>query len=131
MSQEGLRVTAFAIDPDAGKTLKPEKVKNLAFVGFYGMKDALRSEVAEAMQKAMSAGIRVVMMTGAVRRFVVIVGVPVGMLPFPGNGVSEPRVAVVIDNIDVTGEARVLRMFVKENGTWRPLGAALVGMPRQ
>ena len=33
--------------------------------------------------------------------------------------------------VAVTGEARVLRMFVKENGTWRPLGAALVGIPQQ
>ncbi len=64
MSQEGLRVMAFAIDPDTSKTLKPEKVKNLAFVGFYGMKDALRSEAVSALEKAMSAGIRVVMVTG-------------------------------------------------------------------
>lgn len=64
MSQEGLRVLAFAIGPDTSKTLEPEKVKNLVFVGFYGMKDALRSEVAGAMEKAMSAGIRVVMITG-------------------------------------------------------------------
>jgi len=29
-------------------------------------------------------------------------------------------------NLTVTSEARVLRMFVKENGKWRPAGAALV-----
>jgi Domain of unknown function (DUF4440) len=29
----------------------------------------------------------------------------------------------------VTGEARVLRIFVKENGKWRPASAALVGLP--
>jgi ketosteroid isomerase-like protein len=29
-------------------------------------------------------------------------------------------------NLSVTSEARVLRMFVKENGKWRPAGAALV-----
>jgi hypothetical protein len=29
----------------------------------------------------------------------------------------------------VTGEARVLRIFVKENGNWRPASAALVGLP--
>lgn len=31
----------------------------------------------------------------------------------------------------VTGEARVLRMFVKENGKWRPAGAALVPLAKQ
>lgn len=29
-------------------------------------------------------------------------------------------------NLSVTSEARVLRMFVKEDGRWRPAGAALV-----
>ena len=32
--------------------------------------------------------------------------------------------------LSVTGEARVLRIFVKENGKWRPAGAALVGMEK-
>jgi hypothetical protein len=30
--------------------------------------------------------------------------------------------------LSVTGEARVLRIFVKENGKWRPAAAALVGI---
>ncbi len=64
MSQEGLRVIAFAETSDVPSKLTPEAVGNLNFVGFYGMKDALRLEVAEAMQRATSAGIRVVMITG-------------------------------------------------------------------
>lgn len=34
-------------------------------------------------------------------------------------------------NLSVTSEARVLRMFVKEKGRWRPAGAALVRIPAQ
>jgi len=34
-------------------------------------------------------------------------------------------------NLVVTSEARVLRIFAKENGTWRPASAALVGIPKQ
>ena len=64
MSQEGLRVIALAEAHDAPEILVPEEIKSLTFVGFFGMKDALRGEVAEAMQKAASAGIRVVMITG-------------------------------------------------------------------
>ncbi|MCR4311005.1 MAG: HAD-IC family P-type ATPase [Candidatus Taylorbacteria bacterium] len=64
MSQEGLRVVAFAIEPDAGKTIKPEKIHSLSFVGFYGMKDATRPEAASAIQKAESAGVKVLMITG-------------------------------------------------------------------
>jgi len=64
MSQEGLRVVALAETRDVPETLAPEEIKSLTFVGFFGMKDALRPEVKEAMQKAVSAGIRVVMITG-------------------------------------------------------------------
>lgn len=64
MSQEGLRVVALAETRGAPEILKPEKITSLTLVGFFGMKDALRPEVAEAMQKAASAGIRVVMITG-------------------------------------------------------------------
>ena len=56
MSREGLRVVALAFGPGT--------IDNLTFVGFFGMKDALRPEVADAMQKAATAGIRVVMITG-------------------------------------------------------------------
>ncbi len=64
MSQEGLRVIAFAETSDVPHKLNPETIHSLTFVGFYGMKDALRLEVADAMRKATSAGIRVVMITG-------------------------------------------------------------------
>ncbi len=64
MSQEGLRVIAFAETSDVPDKLTPETISGITFVGFYGMKDALRPEVAEAMQRAISAGIRVVMITG-------------------------------------------------------------------
>jgi len=64
MSREGLRVVALAETRDAPEILVAEEIKSLTFVGFFGMKDALRPEVAEAMQKAVSAGIRVVMITG-------------------------------------------------------------------
>jgi hypothetical protein len=32
--------------------------------------------------------------------------------------------------LSVTGEARVLRIFVRENGKWRPAAAALVGIEK-
>ncbi|EKE00802.1 MAG: hypothetical protein ACD_21C00271G0002 [uncultured bacterium] len=64
MSQEGLRVVALAETSDASEILIPEEIKSLTFVGFLGMKDALRPEVAKAMQETASAGIRVVMITG-------------------------------------------------------------------
>lgn len=64
MSGEGLRVIAFAIKSGTEEPFITESIKELTFVGFFGMKDTLRSEVAEAMAKATSAGVRVVMITG-------------------------------------------------------------------
>jgi len=60
MSQKGLRIIALATGPvasDAG-------IGNLSFVGFLGLKDSLRPEVHPAMQRAMAADIRVIMITG-------------------------------------------------------------------
>jgi len=64
MSGEGLRVIAYAISSQIPETLKPETLPELTLVGLFGMKDALRSEVAAAMEKTKNAGIRVVMITG-------------------------------------------------------------------
>ena len=64
MSQEGLRVLAIAMKENAPKTISHEDICDLVFVGFVGMKDALRPEVKDAMQRARNAGIRVVMVTG-------------------------------------------------------------------
>lgn len=64
MSESGLRVVALAKTIKPPEILKGEDIKDLVFVGFFGMKDALRPEAGEALQKAISAGIKVVMITG-------------------------------------------------------------------
>lgn len=63
LSRDGLRVVAAA-SAEGVRAIDPEKVPELTFVGFFAMKDALRPEVAPAMEKAEAAGIRVVMITG-------------------------------------------------------------------
>lgn len=64
MSKEGLRIIAFALKADTSENPKQKEVGNLTFVGFFGLKDILRPEVQAAMKKAISAGIKVVMITG-------------------------------------------------------------------
>ncbi|PIP75033.1 MAG: ATPase [Candidatus Levybacteria bacterium CG_4_10_14_0_8_um_filter_35_23] len=64
MYGEGLRVLACALKDKTGEELKPKDIEELTLVGFFGLKDALRPEVHEAVKKAMSAGIKVVMITG-------------------------------------------------------------------
>ncbi|MEK7574979.1 MAG: HAD-IC family P-type ATPase [Patescibacteria group bacterium] len=64
MSDGGLRVLAFAESINPPQPLEPHSLNSLTFGGFFGIKDSLRSEVPEAMARAKSAGIKVVMITG-------------------------------------------------------------------
>ncbi len=64
MSAEGLRVVAVAKKTKTHKKLGEKDVENLTFIGFLGMKDAIRNEVAESIKKAQTAGVKVVMITG-------------------------------------------------------------------
>jgi len=66
MASEALRVLgmAYKIVASEKKTLSPEDLKGLTFLGLQGMMDPPREEAIEAVQKCKRAGIRVVMITG-------------------------------------------------------------------
>lgn len=68
MTRDALRVlgVAYRLDPDVPETdLTPEMVeRDLVFAGLIGMIDPPRQEVKPALQKALNAGIRTVMITG-------------------------------------------------------------------
>lgn len=64
MSQDGLRVLAVAYKQNFKLGLSTESVKALSFLGLVAMKDTIRHEAIEAVQKAKNAGIKVVMITG-------------------------------------------------------------------
>lgn len=64
LAGDGLRVLALAGNARAPRALEVEALPPLTFIGFVGIVDALRPEVAEAVGGAQAAGIRVVMITG-------------------------------------------------------------------
>ncbi len=64
LSREGLRVLAVSVSTHTQANLRAEALPDLTFVGFFAMKDALRPEVKDAIEKATDAGVRVVMITG-------------------------------------------------------------------
>ncbi len=64
LAQNGFRVVAYAIHQDTARSVDGDAIPPLTFVGFFGMSDALRGEVKEAMQRVRVADMRVVMITG-------------------------------------------------------------------
>lgn len=64
ISSEGLRVIALAHIDGFTDELKPEKIKELSFLGFLAIKDTLRPEAIESVEIAKKAGIKVIMITG-------------------------------------------------------------------
>lgn len=64
ISRAGFRVLAFATRHFPEKFVIEENIQELTFGGFFAMRDALRPEVHQAMERAKAAGVRVVMITG-------------------------------------------------------------------
>jgi len=64
MSADGLRVIGCAFIPHCEEIIGHKNVKDLTFLGFYGIKDAVRPEALGAIKKLFEAGMRVVMITG-------------------------------------------------------------------
>jgi len=66
MAKEALRLLAMAykVVPSDKKTLDPDDLSDMTFLGIQGMIDPPRDEVIEAIKKCQNAGIRVVMITG-------------------------------------------------------------------
>lgn len=64
MSKQGLRVIALGAAYQKENNLRSDKLPELLFIGFLGMKDSLRNEAREAVEKVQEAGIEIIMITG-------------------------------------------------------------------
>jgi Ca2+-transporting ATPase len=79
MAAEGLRVLAFAWRPVA--TIEGAQPEELLFLGFAGLVDPVRPEVAGALAACGGAGIRTIMLTGDQHLTAVAVGRRLGLAP--------------------------------------------------
>ena len=64
MSEKGMRVLAFAVAFNPAEVKSPERMPPLSFGGFFAMQDMIRQEAKDAIEKTISAGIKVVMISG-------------------------------------------------------------------
>jgi Ca2+-transporting ATPase len=79
MAGEGLRVLAFGWRPV--ERIEVGGVEDLTFLGFAGLVDPVRPEVAEAVAACREAGIRTIMLTGDQQLTALTVGRQLGLAP--------------------------------------------------
>jgi P-type Ca2+ transporter type 2C len=79
LSGRGLRVLALAMNNLKSDSLDKGDVKSLTFIGFLGLKDALRPEVRDATRRAHEAGVKVVMITGDHKETAIAIGKEAGI----------------------------------------------------
>jgi Ca2+-transporting ATPase len=90
-AQQALRVVALArrvLDPEPG-AFEPEKIeRDLVFLGLAAMKDPLRAEAKQAVDRCRSAGIKTVMITGDHKETALAIGREAGFASAPAQALS-------------------------------------------
>jgi len=81
MSGQAMRVIALAYKPSPKlSTIKESNVSDLVFVGLVGMSDPPRPEIKDALIKARTAGIRVIMATGDHKETALAIAKQIGLI---------------------------------------------------
>ncbi len=82
LMDQGLRVLAFAYKEISSELEfgREEAERDLIFMGFIGLEDPPRPEVAEAIQKCREAGIRIIMITGDGSRTAAAIAKEIGLI---------------------------------------------------
>ncbi|MCC6581715.1 MAG: cation-translocating P-type ATPase [Phycisphaeraceae bacterium] len=90
-AQQALRVVALArrvLDPEPG-AFESEKIeRDLVFLGLAAMKDPLRAEAKQAVDRCRSAGIKTVMITGDHKETALAIGREAGFASAPAQALS-------------------------------------------
>ena len=81
LAKKGMRVLALAYKQENSNvnSISKESVKEMVFLGLVGMKDPPRKEIKDAIKKARSAGIRVIMKTGDHKETAVAIAKEIGL----------------------------------------------------
>jgi Ca2+-transporting ATPase len=108
LTQQALRVLAFAYRKDRSPALKEEQENDLIFLGLVGLHDPLRTEVKKAVALCRKAGIKVVMLTGDHPNTACAVGKELGL-------VQEDRRVFCGRELEKSSEAELNKMVKDTN----------------
>jgi P-type Ca2+ transporter type 2C len=94
LASSGLRTVAIAVKtlPKNTKEIHENMVSELTLVGIVGMKDPLRHDVKEAIEKAQHAGIRVIMATGDHKNTALSIAKEIGLVNEDSKKMGFPEV---------------------------------------
>ncbi|MHC1782147.1 MAG: cation-translocating P-type ATPase [Anaerolineaceae bacterium] len=115
LTQSALRVLAVAyqlVDPSKAHPQKEDLEKDLVFVGLIGMIDPARSEVKPAMEKAATAGIRTIMITGDYSNTARAIGESIGLLT-RGHRVVSGTDLNAMDDATLSREINEIDVFAR------------------
>ncbi len=113
MSNEGLRVLAFAVSRRVAETVDPFAPQaEASFLGMVCMKDPLRPSAREAIQLCRSAGIRVVMITGDHPLTAYAVAKELGLPVQPKNIMNGAELAT-LEDYDLERRIREIDVFAR------------------
>ncbi len=109
-ARKGLRVIAFA-HKTTGKTkvTREEQEKDLTFLGFVGLYDPPRTEVAQAIKDAHSAGITTIMVTGDNKVTALAIAKEIGLLENDEGVITGDELAKLSDEelLSALGKIRI------------------------
>ena len=108
LSRNGYRILAFALNQDSKESVESDNFPQLAFAGFYAMRDPLREEVKEAVNRAKNAGIRVVMITGDHRATAVAIAKEAGIF-------NSEDAALTGEELEKLSEPELIERFAECN----------------
>ena len=82
LAKKGMRVLAITYKdiPSETSSISKELVSDMTFLGLIGMKDPPRKEIKDAIKKAKSAGIRVIMKTGDHKETAIAIAKEIGLV---------------------------------------------------
>lgn len=114
LASRGLRVIAFAYKPNQKKVNEIDN--GYSFLGLIGFQDPLRPEVAKSVQRANSAGIKVIMITGDHKLTAETIAREAGIIHHESHKIVSGEEMEKMDDSELSRVVHDVRVFARVTG---------------